>query len=323
MTECQIYVTRRCNKQCGGCKLVKRQFQKELTVEEWKKAFIILNQLGIKTVKILGGEPTLLPTLEELLTFINQHTSINYAVLSNSLFDEVRLKSLVKAGLKGYFASVDGIGDLSCTYDRSSAEKSAAGFRMLMELKKRGVLILGANIVITKKNLEDVPKIVRILTENTIWANLCPIISAQPGEEFWEFRSAAPRDLLFTPDDAPLIDRVMQEILLIPNVRLAVPREYLLQMSQYGIPGRYWKCQDISQIRIDADGGMILCNDFRGWIADQFNILEMPKKWEEFKKAWEKQRQEFSCPGCYWSAHWAAVHRIKTGGMEFDYILNQ
>lgn len=319
ITECQIFLTRRCNLYCGYCKLVKNPLKKELRINEWKKAFRILEEIGIKTVKILGGEPTILEGFEDLLMFINEETSIKYAVLSNSMFSDEKLNSLVNAGMQGYFASVDVIEDAR-DVDECEVAKSHAGFDKLIKFKQRGIKLLGANVVITKKNLLDIPEIVKILSNKGIWVNLCPVIHGKG--DFWEFRTEVPDEFRFTDVDIPKIDDIMMKLLQmkIEGYKIAVPDSYLINMSKYGINNN-WKCKELVQLRIDADGALMLCNDIRGEIAKKYNILYMDKeKFEQFKKDWKKERAKTDCPGCYWSCFLVAEDNLKNNKLEFDYL---
>jgi MoaA/NifB/PqqE/SkfB family radical SAM enzyme len=319
ITECQIFLTRKCNLHCGYCKIVKKPVDKELNINEWKKAFRILDDIGIKTVKILGGEPTILEGFEDLLMFINDETLIKYAVLSNSMFDDEKTDSLVDAGMQGYFASVDGIENVKGV-DECGVAKSHAGFDKLIKFKQKGIKLLGANVVITKKNLSDIPEIVKILSDNGIWVNLCPVIHGK--EDFWEFRTEVPGGFRFTDTDIPKLNDIMTNLLQMKlgGYKIAVPDSYLINMSKFGIHIN-WKCKELVQLRIDADGALMLCNDIRGEVAKKYNILYMDKeKFVEFKKDWKKERAKKDCPGCYWSCFLVAEDNLKNNKLEFDYI---
>jgi len=319
ITECQIFLTRRCNLRCEYCKIIQNRLKKELSIDEWKKAFKNLEKIGIKTVKILGGEPTILDSFEDLLRFINEGTSIKYAVLSNSIFNDKKLGSLVNAKIQGYFASIDGIKNVKAV-DKYGVAKSHAGFNKLKNLKAKGVNLLGANVVITKKNLSDIPEILKILSENGVWVNLCPVIHGE--EDFWEFRTDISDELKFTNADIPKINDIMIKLLQmkLEGAKIAVPNSYLINMSKYGIHNN-WKCKELLQLRIDADGALMLCNDIRGKIAEKYNILDMDKeKFEEFKKDWKKERIKIDCPGCYWSCFLLAEDNLTHNRLEFDYV---
>ena len=136
VTECQIYLTRRCQLKCDYCVLTKSPLEQELSINEWKEAFHVLDTIGIKTVKILGGEPSIVKNVEDLLQYINNETSIKYAMLSNSLFKPDIMHKLENASLQGYFASVDFIGP-EINSKVHTQRKSDKGFDMLMKMKEK------------------------------------------------------------------------------------------------------------------------------------------------------------------------------------------
>ena len=319
ITECQIFLTRRCNLRCGYCKLTQNPLKKELNIDQWKKSFKNLEKIGIKTVKILGGEPTIVDGFENLLKFIDKETSIKYAVLSNSIFNDKKLNSLVDAKIQGYFASIDGIENIK-TVDKYGVAKSHAGFDKLKKFKAKGVELLGANVVITKKNLSDIPEIIKVLSENGIWVNLCPIVYGK--EDFWELRADVSDEFKFSDVDILKINNIMIKLLQmkLEGAKIVAPKSYLINMSKYGIYNN-WKCKELALLRIDADGALMLCNDIKGKVAEKYNILDMDKdKFEKFKKDWKKERIKIDCPGCYWSCFLLAEDNLRNNRLEFDYI---
>jgi hypothetical protein len=63
-----IYLTRMCDHSCVSCKMTRpRKGEQELNRGEWFVLFEHLVQLGVKFVSLVGGEPTTLPWLEELV----------------------------------------------------------------------------------------------------------------------------------------------------------------------------------------------------------------------------------------------------------------
>lgn len=319
ITEAQVLLTRRCNLDCSYCKLTRKKMN-ELSPNQWKRSFLNMESIGIRTVKILGGEPTIFEGIEELIRFINDNTGLRFALLSNSVMSDEKLNRLAEAGIQGYFASVDKITDIKKNNTHSGV-KSRCGFEKLLKLRDMGVRILGANIVITKENLHDLPEMISELTENGIWSNLCPVISGN--EDFWEFRSdSSDNGIRLTDEDRDDIDIVMKKLVDMKRdgLKIAVPESYLLNMSGHGVDND-WKCTEMLQLRIDSDGGMMLCNDYRGNIAEKYNIVDMnPELYLQFRKEWNEERRVFDCPGCYWSCFLNAEYNLNRGINEFDYV---
>lgn len=322
ITECQIFLTRKCNIMCGYCKLTEKQLRNELTRDEWKEAFLVLEDIGIKTVKLMGGEPTMLDGLEEIVEFINSHTKIKYALLSNSIISDERLDSLVNAGLQGYFASVDTIKEVDRSLDHE--RKADAGFEVLNKLKKKGIKRLGANIVLTARNLMDIPEMVSSLSDQGIWVNLCPIIhdNHKKNQRDWEYRKTVDESILLKDEDISTINNIMINLLQLrqEGLRLAVPDSYLINMSKYGVDCS-WQCKQFSQLRIDADGALMLCNDIRGDVSCKYNIRTLTtESYKEFQQDWLLERHSINCSGCYWSCFYSAEENLKYNRQEFYYM---
>lgn len=319
-TEAQYFLTRRCNLHCGYCNLTKRKFKKELDTEEVKKGIKNIERLGIKTLKILGGEPTVRNDLENIIRFLNHETCLEYAILSNSMFDDSRLESLADAGIMGYVASVDGIKDVK-SIDRQANEKSRKGLEKLLKFRKKGVKILGANFAMNRKNLEETPEVVKVLSDYGFFVNVAPVVY---GKGEWEFRIDIPDEFKFRPEDVPKIDGTMRELLKMKSEgeKIAVPDYFLKNMSKYCV-GLDWHCGLFSQMRIDPDGGLTICNDIRGETADKYNIVSLDKEsYKSFIKDWNNSEERNRCPGCYWSALVKAEQDLLAGKREFDYVKN-
>ena len=91
-------------------------------------------------------------------------------------------------------------------------------------------------------------------------------------------------------------------------------------MSKYGIDNN-WKCEELVQLRIDADGAFMICNDIRGEVAKKYNVLNINEQnYKKFKNDWKKERLNIDCPGCYWSCFLLAEDNLKNHVLEFDYM---
>ncbi len=317
-TEAQYFLTRKCNRYCSYCRLTKRKFEKELDTEEVKEGIRNMEDLGIRTLKGLGGEPTVREDLEDIIRFLNNETSLEYAILSNSHFDGKRLDSLVNAGIMGYIASVDGINDVK-SIDSQANEKSKEGLEKLLKFKKKGVKILGANFAMSRKNFEEAPEVVGTLSDYGFFVNVAPLVY---GKGDWEFRTDIPEEFKFKPEDVPKIDAVMNKLLRMKKEgrKIAMPDPYLKNMSKYCV-NLDWHCSLFSQMRVDADGGMMICNDIRGETADEYNIVNLDEKsYNKFIKDWYDSEKRQNCPGCYWSALVKAELDLLAGKREFDYV---
>jgi MoaA/NifB/PqqE/SkfB family radical SAM enzyme len=326
ITEAQIFLTRECTVSCGYCKLIDRTMP-ELGLDEWKRGMENLAALGVRTVKILGGEPTVKPWLPELISYTTG-LGIRTALLSNSTFDDATFRRLLDCGLHGYFASVDGVSDLD-HFDEETGRKSAAGYGMLRRfssLGERKVPLLAANAVIHRQNAEEIPELCRRLSDEGFFINLCTL--QHTTDERREFSRARRRGgdrntdpARFRRSDGKILDDLGRALARLKRrgVRIAVPERYLLGMSEYGIDCT-WQCSRPVQLRIDADGGVMLCNEYRTALGDLFNITRLDRAaYARWIDEWFEERTRIDCSGCYWSCFLHAEENIRAGRLEFDY----
>jgi len=317
ITEAQIFLTRRCNLNCGYCKLVKN-LGDEFGLDDWIKTYKIMEKLGIKTVKLMGGEPTIKNWLPDLLRFAST-TSIKTAILSNSSFDEMMIYRLVEAGLWGYFASIDCLEQI--VIDKDPVKKTRNGYRVLRKLQKLGVPLLAANVVVNKINISQIPSIVMQLSNEGFYINLCTIQHTDdPTKEF--SKTNIKKDYLFIEENKKKLEILSKQLLMMKKVgyKIAVPNSYIEGISTYGYHCN-WQCTELIQLRIDSDGGLMLCNEYRTKLADNYNILKMTEeKYKEFLSQWYVARKGVNCDGCYWSCFLQAEDNIKNKKLEFEYV---
>jgi len=317
VTEAQIFLTRKCNMNCGYCKLTERQFEKELNLVDWMLAYRRLEQIGIKTVKLMGGEPTVKGWLPDLLRFASR-TSIKTALLSNSHFDDDVRKKIADSLPWGYFASIDSLKSINAHKD--PVKKSMSGYGALQALKNTNIPLLAANVVINKHNYKDIPEIVQHLSDEGFWVNLCMVQHTK--DEAKEFsRVKIKSDYLFTEEDLPDLEFLSNKLVQMKKdrVKISVPYSYLTGITKYGI-GCNWKCKQMSQLRIDADGGLMLCNEHRTDLANKYNVVHLNEiSFQKFLKDWDVVRSRTKCSGCYWSCFIQAEDNIGNSKLEFEY----
>ena len=151
----RISVTDRCNLRCIYCmpqtrKTYLRQ-EELLTYDEIVKLAGIYRSLGIKNVKLTGGEPLVREHIEELIFRLKKECGMGKVTLTtNGILLEQQLDGLVKAGLDGVNISLDTLNPEhynsltgGCHVDRNPSdgnlEAVLRGMRKAQELAKDGV----------------------------------------------------------------------------------------------------------------------------------------------------------------------------------------
>lgn len=310
--EGSVYLTRKCNLSCHYCKLPKTNLRNELDIQQWIEAFAILEKIGIETVNVLGGEPTLVEGIEVLINYLNKKTDLQYYLISNSLFPDELMEKLVRSELKAYVTSIDDIssGDSSSPHIR----KSNAGLRMLGKLRNEGVPFLCGNIVISALNIDRVVDVVQYLNDFGIWANVCPVIWGK--RNAWERREEVDEAYRLNESHMDKLTEISNQLVEMKRRGfLILPSEaYLKNIPTYGI-NLNWKCFSEgkktypSRLRIDADGAVMSCIDFRGRTAEKFSVFDLAdeSKYQDFQEQWYDDVKH--CSGCYWSSMFLAKER--------------
>ncbi|MHC4990902.1 MAG: GTP 3',8-cyclase MoaA, partial [Planctomycetota bacterium] len=111
----RLSITDRCNYRCVYCMdpefryMPKREL---LSLEEYLRVVRVCVGLGIRKVRVTGGEPTLYPQLEPLLRTLGQMALLDVAMTTNgSLLTEKRARTWRDAGLSRLTFSLDSLRD--------------------------------------------------------------------------------------------------------------------------------------------------------------------------------------------------------------------
>jgi cyclic pyranopterin phosphate synthase len=113
----RVSVTDRCNFRCVYCmpKNIYKDHQflphsEVLTFEEIARVVKIFTSLGVKKVRLTGGEPLVRKDLEELVAMLADISELeDLAMTTNGSFPVQRVKSLHNAGLKRMTVSLDSL----------------------------------------------------------------------------------------------------------------------------------------------------------------------------------------------------------------------
>ncbi|MFO7710529.1 MAG: radical SAM protein [Candidatus Woesearchaeota archaeon] len=163
--EVKISIIRDCNNRCIMCGHWQDPKRKEkiITLENFKRLVNDLKELGIKKVRITGGEPLLHPDLFEMIRSVKEQDLFIEICTNGILVTEEMAKKLVSAGVDQVSISLDA-GDESL-HDRirgnkGAFERSVQAFRHLR--KHDSFLKLHCNTVIMNENYRNLDKLVEL-----------------------------------------------------------------------------------------------------------------------------------------------------------------
>ncbi|MCE5198726.1 radical SAM protein [bacterium] len=108
-TVCTLQVTTRCQANCVHCSAAKhkRQYDADLTTQEWKRVVRESEQLGSVTIIFTGGEPLLRPDIFELIDWVDKDEAVVGIFSNGLLLNQENINKLKNAGLWFIHVSID------------------------------------------------------------------------------------------------------------------------------------------------------------------------------------------------------------------------
>ena len=153
----RISITDRCNFRCVYCMEPDVQFQPPealLSPTEISRIAKVAGSLGVRKIRVTGGEPTLHPKLEEIISGIRQTSGIEIAMITNgSLLSREKLARWKRSGLDRITISIDSVRSdrfTKVTRSTTTPDDVMRGIEMcisegLTPLKLNAVLVRGVN----------------------------------------------------------------------------------------------------------------------------------------------------------------------------------
>lgn len=186
----RISVTDRCNLRCIYCmpqarKTYLRQ-EELLTYDEIVKFAGIYCSLGIKNVKLTGGEPLVREHIEELIFRLKKECGMEKVTLTtNGILLEQQLDGLVKAGLDGVNISLDTLNPEhynsltgGCHVDRNPSDGNLeAVLRGMRKAQKQAGISVKVNCVLMHQTREELLALAELAKDgvNVRFIELMPI----------------------------------------------------------------------------------------------------------------------------------------------------
>lgn len=300
-----IYLTRACPNSCIYCAIRNSPLQgPELTLEQWRRAFDILKDLGVDFHLLLGNELLMRDDIVEIMDYLTNVIQTPYAFYTTCppYLMKKHAQNLVDIGLTNASSGMDII-DPKANVDLSVKQKSIHGFLGLRWFKKHGVPDLQGNITASSISIEELPNTIRIITDEGYWSGMNTIHWNRDGRYDFFPPVDAIQDLLITQDQIDKCADVLSEMLLRHEIALMNPPEYLEAWRQFGA-NINWHCTQPLIYTVDADGTMRCCGYRKGFYSPKISIfdLETHNGVYRFWDAWKKDQKE--CPGCFWSYPW-------------------
>ena len=301
-----IRITRKCTMNCIYCN-IQSEKKDELSLEEWKKVGYILKKIGIKDLVILGGEPTKYEKLPELVNFYENELNIRCSITTNAYNNYPELLEVLNSGLSQLGVSVDNL-----DFKKSiSPLKCKEGLALIKKIKNESMQTKIVDyLVLNKKNSENVEEIIRYMSERGIYTYILPFHHSNENE--FEHRKNDMPFAFITDEEISKYNDAIEKIKKMKDEGYLISNTIeFFNISKKHIRKLDWKCNGLSELRIDSDGMLACCCDKLGKVNKKFSIfdIENVNKLKEFIKLREEEVNE--CCGCLWPSSVEAEIRRK------------
>lgn len=290
-----IRITRSCNLNCPYCNIqsVKKE---DLTLEQWKKAGEILKKIGIKDLVILGGEPTEYEKLPEFVDFYENTLGIKCSMTTNAYNNLDKVINVIDSGLSRIGVSVDSI-DVKSSI---SPFKNKMGLQMIEEL-----VSLNKNIqivdyaVLNKKNINNIEDLIAYMTSRNVSVYFLPFHHSHEGE--YEHRKNNQSYAFISEEDIKQYCLAIDKIIKMKNEGFLIANSIeFLDISKKFIKELDWKCNGLSELRIDSDGKMVCCCDVIGNVNKKYSIFDLDNSENLNNFIKDRNADSSKCSGCLW-----------------------
>jgi len=306
MKNAVTYITRKCPRHCEYCAIRDSRMPGELTPEQWKEAFKILEDLGVDFNLILGNEAWLFG--DKLAVFM-KGTKVPYAIYTTAP------EPLFSKNVDYLFGNKI-IDNLSCgldfpynvpseMVDDDSYKKSQDTWRALKYVRKKYPWVdTHGTMTIHRLNYKFFPQIVKQLQSIGVYIAVNVIHWNKDGKfDFFPNREEI-EELLFKPSDYADLRRAIDEALEVDEGYLQNPD--FLRLPVEVLTEMKWHCQGdpYGGPTIDADGSLRVCGYRKGAYTPKFKIWDL--KDSDKVKQWQEavRKDAMECPGCAWAYPW-------------------
>jgi SynChlorMet cassette radical SAM/SPASM protein ScmF len=167
LTQLYFYLTEGCNLRCRHCWLAPAyqpvpNENKALPFELFKSILDQAGEMGLRTVKLTGGEPLLHPRIREFIDEVHRRR-LRLVVETNGVLCTTQLARQIAAGENGTFVSVSLDGADAETHEyvrgvKGCFEAALAGVRNLVQAGIKPQIIMA----VMRKNIHQMESVVRL-----------------------------------------------------------------------------------------------------------------------------------------------------------------
>lgn len=294
-----IRLTRNCNMKCRYCN-IQNTNKKELSLGEWKKAIKIMKNLGANKLVLLGGEPTIYPDIIELVNYVVNDLKMVCNLTTNAYENFEIIQNLLDLGLNSIGVSIDTLK----IKDSISPLKAKNGLDLIdFLLKNNSNPSITNYTVLNKSNVNSIIETIEFMNDNSVSTYILPFHWGNEG--VFDHRKNDSKFAFTTDNDVILYNQTINKIIELKKKGYKIINSYdFLEASKQHIKNLSWKCEGLSELRIDSDGMLVCCCDKIGIVNNEFSIFDLEDNLEHFFQV--REEDSVRCEGCLWPSSFEA-----------------
>jgi len=297
-----------------------RQGEQELGLDEVARLADVIAHMGIGVFILTGGEPFVRRDLVDVYRTFADRGIVPRLQTNGILADEERLRQLVDLGLTELTLSLDSLNEElqdDINGRPGTWQQTIEALARVSRILPREANLSGVNVVVSKRNLHEVPQVVKFIDAIGFYASIIPVHVSRHRDQGFIIRKTAD-DFQFGTDDFPAVDRLYETLMAMKRrgVRIQNSLRFLRESPDFLKYGRtQWQC-DSPRIffSISPSGSFLPCVDLayeRPMLDDTFL-----RDWHNGEIAREIAPLVRKCPGCMYAC-WPEMTYVSSDLMTF------
>ncbi len=178
----RLSITQQCNLKCPYCHREGQSISKrEMTLDEIEKIIKNAKEVGIKKIKITGGEPLIRKDVIEIIEIIKKYDFEDISLVTNGFLLARYAKDLKIAGLNRVNIGCDSLSSNILLKNKKNIEPG------LMKAKKVGLYPIKLNMVVLKDiNDKEINDMIDFSRKNKVILQLIELINVNENNGFYK-----------------------------------------------------------------------------------------------------------------------------------------
>lgn len=302
----QFAVTKLCNLKCSMCgSSVSRKTENELTLPQIEKLACVLDKMNAGIILLTGGEVFLRDDIADIVKIFSKKGFTVRLQTNGILATEEKIKAVRDAGVEEITISLNTLipeKQDAITGQSGSWYKIIEAISRFSQILPLKATLLGVNTVVTKENLQELPRLIKFVTEIGFYSSLIPIhLSNSSGDDFI-IRKHSPQSA-FCPEDFAGLEQIYKQVIKMKRAGYNIYNSYkFLHNSPEFLKGKRikWHCDSpYLYFAISPSGNFLPCVDIKtsiSMLGDGFVDLYNSK---DFQNAISKMVD--NCSGCFYA----------------------